>query len=975
MSTNGYNNIFAINNSLTVPTTSNTESTMSTNGYNNMTITEKPSTLSGKFGTVTRLNNGSYKKKYKKKERRNESLKRSKNAIRIMYNGKSPYTINKNTENNSAIRMPYLGIDVIKIIGNYKDYKEKSDIFLKSITVEKLVDESIRLFGQLKRLQDAQLIHGDIRPVNILMNELAFSSDVDLFNIIDFDLLNTVSSYEEFLDTNGKIESTLYPYGLMHFFKDKHNKSNTFYLNTLEHYLNVSEMKSRFNPERASIGYFGQSELDLTNNPFEQKIRPVFILADINQLTYINESHKDLLLKYIDTFSLSISLLMLIHYIYTNRDSTVEDEIGRRDADNQITNTIALLKTQINDTNEQKKRDEYLNTIVDTSESFTTKNARHSLTQLLSNIVFSIHMSEIHKNNLDNILSKLHTIKGTLQSENAKQKSDSSGPKNAYWIGGHSTQLLSSFTVPPGCTIVLKTQIGIQALSHQVIKYYKKIIDVKSNNPNYYDLFTHPEKNQKQIFKLFDNIAIYKAGQRCPDMLIPFSSTYSSATPIFYSEDSGVINFHNIKKAINFKEYSSFTFDDIKNKYAIVKLIKNIFNTSEYPNLTSMTFIEIIKYLFDCCRLIIIDNRDELEDIDKLQEHYKVIITSDISNNPNSIKKVLSDLGAYLEYIRCTLGYLCNIRPGTYYNFLCRSLIGVEQNNFPMQELFKTENYISYIPTYPANHFFQNKEKKTFRKNLIHSENSEKSEIPKKTSSIVRKIYNQRQQKFSNTIQHLILAQEKRISESMAHRKPYVRNVFAHSSNETRRNNALRRAKLASIRTQKKLIKLKKANNRSVVTRSAVRRRNNVLRRAKLASIRSQTKLNILKKLKKLKNRSVVRRSAIGRSAVRRSAVRRSAVRRSAVRHRNNTLRRAQLVSIRTQTKLNTLKKAKKAKNHSIVRHRNNALLRAQLASIRSHTKLNELQKAKNRSVVTRSSKNEKRRQAVHSTTKSINTN
>jgi len=847
MSNNGYNTSFVRQNPPTVPKTlinkkPNTQSIISTNGYSNTAITEKPSILSGQFGIVTRLPNGSYKKKYKKKERRNESLKRSENAIRIMYNGKSPYTITKNTNNNSAVRMPYLGIDLIKIIGEYKDYKEKSDIFLKSITVEKLVDESIRLFGQLKRLQDAQLIHGDIRPVNILMNELAFSSDVDLFNIIDFDLLDTVSSYEQYLDTKGKIESTLYPYGLMHFFKDKNNKSNTFYLNTLERYLNVSELKSRFkskkidmfNPEGATIGYFGQSELDLTNNPFEEKIKPLFILANINQLTYINESHKDLLLKYIDTFSLSISLLMLIHYIYTNRDSNVEDEIGRRDANNQIRITKALLKNHINDTIEQKKRDNYLNTIVDTSELFTHKNARHSLTQLLSNIVFSIHMSEIHENNLDNILSKLHIIKGTLQSKNAEQKSDSSDPKNAYWIGGHSSQLLSSFTVPPGCTIVLKTQIGIETSAYQAIRYYNKIIDVKSNNPKYYDLFMHPEKNPKEIFKLFNNIAIYKAGQRCPDMLIPFAATYHSKYDAFYSENSGVINFKNITNPVKLKEYSSFTFDDIKNKYAIVQLIKNLFNTSEYPNLTSMTFIEIIKYLFDSCRLIIIDNRFELEqykeqtgnsnfagsDIDILRKQYKVIITSDIINNPDSIKKVLSDLDVYLSYIRCTLGYLCNIRPGTYYNFLCRPIIGVDRNQFPFQEIFETENFMNYIPTYPANHFFQNKN--SFRINLIqtkNSENSKNSKIPKKTSNIVRKIYNQRQQQFSNTRQHQILSQEKRISESMAHRKPYVRNVFAHSSNETRRNNALRRAELASIQTQQKLNKLQNANNRNVVTR------------------------------------------------------------------------------------------------------------------------------------------------------------
>lgn len=786
---------------------------MSHSGYTNTDLT-KPNNknsnkLSGHFGTVTKLKNGSYKKKYRKKERMKISLERSIQALDIMYNGKPPYRIIENVDNNSAVRMPYLGIDLIKIIGEYKDYKERSDIFLKSITVEKLVDESIRLFEQLKRLQTAQLIHGDIRPVNILMNELAFSSNADLFNIIDFDLLDTVSTYKKLLDDENKIKSTLYPYGLMHFFKNIKNNSNELFLTNLMKYLNLSE---------------------LTDNFFFEKILSLFALADINQLTNINESDKESLLKYIDTFSLSISLLMLIYYIYKNRDSNVEDEIGRRDAFNQIKNSNELLKTHVNDTIQQKNRDDYLNTIVDHSQSFTNKNARHSLTQLLSNIVFSIHMSEIHENNLDNILRKLDTIKGTLQSENAEQKSDLSEPKNAYWIGGHSSELLSSFTVPPGCTIVLKTQIGISITLRQSMKYYNRIIDVKSD-PYYYNVFTHPDKKPKEIFKLFDNIAIYKAGQRCPDMIIYFASTYSNESNESdksnesysgaYGDDSGVINFHNITKHSNLIDYSSFTFDDIKNKYAIVQLIKKLFDTSEYPNLNSMTFIEIIKYLFDSCKLIIIDHKDELKNYieDTLQEYYNIIITSEIINNPISITKVIYNLGVYLSHIKCTLSYLCNIRPGTYYHFLCRDIVGVEQNQFHLQEML----YNNRIPTYIDSGFFKNKN--SFRKNMIpiktntkgSPNNTNTKRSPIKTHNISKKIYNKRQKEFTPTRQHQILAQEKRIFESIAHRKPLIRNVFENASNETRRNNALLRAQKASNQTQKKLKKLQNANNNALL--------------------------------------------------------------------------------------------------------------------------------------------------------------
>ena len=78
---------------------------------------------------------------------------------------------------------------------------------------------------------------------------------------------------------------------------------------------------------------------------------------------------------------------------------------------------------------------------------------------------------------------------------------------NAYYISGHGDQdLLRTFTVPTGCTIVVKAHPSEGTLYTEMPTFCNTDIEV----------LTHPIERRAELYEAFKSVAIYPAGSKCP---------------------------------------------------------------------------------------------------------------------------------------------------------------------------------------------------------------------------------------------------------------------------------------------------------------------------------------------------------------------------------------------------------------------------------------------------------------------------
>jgi len=100
---------------------------------------------------------------------------------------KKSFNTNSNDQDLYAVRMPHLGVSLWDVIN-----KPKIQDRIRTIPFPIILKEIIRLLDQLRRLEKAGYIHGDIREPNIMIDQ-----STGTFTIIDFDLLKSVSKFRE----------------------------------------------------------------------------------------------------------------------------------------------------------------------------------------------------------------------------------------------------------------------------------------------------------------------------------------------------------------------------------------------------------------------------------------------------------------------------------------------------------------------------------------------------------------------------------------------------------------------------------------------------------------------------------------------------------------------------------------------------------------------------------------------------------
>jgi len=215
--------------------------------------------------------------------------------------------------------------------------------------------------------------------------------------------------------------------------------------------------------------------------------------------------------------------------------------------------------------------------------------------------------------------------------------------KRAYWISGHGLDPESgeTFTVPAGCTIVVKATPGESTyIPEKLLRKLCKSNPKKLKNPLHYIPY---------IIKQFGSVIIYKEGEECPN----FEYTLKNCFP-------GEIN--NVKD--NYALCSKFG-SGVMDIDRISKFKRNC--TDAYIDTSSINCItDVIDTILSLYKNSVYPTIEELEQI--ISEDSKYLLTLR-GTYIDLQKRVFETINPY-TFIKQE--DLCNKLPGVYYNFVCR---------------------------------------------------------------------------------------------------------------------------------------------------------------------------------------------------------------------------------------------------------------------------------------------------------------
>ena len=219
-----------------------------------------------------------------------------------------------------------------------------------------------------------------------------------------------------------------------------------------------------------------------------------------------------------------------------------------------------------------------------------------------------------------------------------KNKAVNFTPTKAYWIAGHGTEPNdgSTFTVPPGCIIVVKASPG-----EYMYDGYSQIF-VRLDKEKLKD----PLKNSNYLVENFGSIAIFKPGDQCPvfsyNLLLCFPAVPKPGEERFNmcgNLGSGVLN---VDTMINTRINNLPIPDDNIFEYAA-----NLYRDSVYP-----TKQQLEEYFSDFTMDDIPKNDQLKTPVQKFNYIYEELLKEITNINQQSL---------------CT-----KLGTGVYYNFACR---------------------------------------------------------------------------------------------------------------------------------------------------------------------------------------------------------------------------------------------------------------------------------------------------------------
>lgn len=212
----------------------------------------------------------------------------------------------------------------------------------------------------------------------------------------------------------------------------------------------------------------------------------------------------------------------------------------------------------------------------------------------------------------------------------------------AYLIGGHGSELDTYFTVPDGCTIVVNMTIG--KLNN--LKKYNKAVQTLCT----FDTKTllDPEKYSNTLIKNIGSVAIYKSGEQCPSFEYSFAACFNKYCML-------KLGLSDITSSSICEAYSGISAN-------IVKYMKESSKAFSAASINDTTMIEFISNLYD---MSIYPTKEEVQIILNT-----IKVPAELSGNER-LTYYLENLESHPS-LNISQEELCKIKPGVYYNFVCR---------------------------------------------------------------------------------------------------------------------------------------------------------------------------------------------------------------------------------------------------------------------------------------------------------------
>jgi hypothetical protein len=194
--------------------------------------------------------------------------------------------------------------------------------------------------------------------------------------------------------------------------------------------------------------------------------------------------------------------------------------------------------------------------------------------------------------------------------------------KKVYTLGGHGTNGNDTFIVPKGCTVVVQVGKGDYAYSYDDNVNDLCVLDNK--------IIENPSKYSDVLIHKYGSIAIYQAGDECPNFQYFLLGCTRNETDIYdlcSNPSSGVVDIKQAKLAGECM--TDIIAIDTSN---IAEYIQELYKHSVWPK------------------------RDDINKILSVISHLE----------PNDILSKLENL------LQISQKELCSRFPGVYYNFVCR---------------------------------------------------------------------------------------------------------------------------------------------------------------------------------------------------------------------------------------------------------------------------------------------------------------
>ena len=258
--------------------------------------------------------------------------------------------------------------------------------------------------------------------------------------------------------------------------------------------------------------------------------------------------------------------------------------------------------------------------------------------------------------------------RNTVRNKNRPRNTNTFSPpgQGVYTIGGHGyqTKSLPSFVVPPGCTIIAlahtseATIVGFESL--------KKLCSLPLH------ILENPHDNIPHLIDMFGSLAFYFEGQRCPNFEYHLSNCFAgknSNVPFGCSiSGSGVLDVRKMKRSSVCK---NTVLDDVvvqSETTNIPNVIADMYTNSVFPTRSTI--------------------------LDAFNSRIGQIFQTNVEKG-----------FTFLNVLKRELMYtdqktLCELFPGIYYNFVCRSIMGTDEDEEDEEE-DEDEEHIGLYERYP----------------------------------------------------------------------------------------------------------------------------------------------------------------------------------------------------------------------------------------------------------------------------------